>query len=587
MTISTPAVALSFAGDDSINPLSIPWKYFAKSHVVAILRGTDGTETTWVLDTDYTLTEAGVEAGGTLTPTVAPATGETTVITLEPPNTQEIDIPRGGQFPASSVEDALDQAAQRDSKLEDFQDRVLHVPKTDTRSGSQLELPNETDRASQFAAYDSNGDPIAAAGTSADLGPVSAYINTLLDNADIDTALQTLGMSDADIRTFVQGSLSSNLLTFIQAADYGAALKLADITRKNLVINGDMKIFQRQSDTYTGIVASVYTMDRMEYIDTGTTAAVVTITQDTDVPTVAEAGVKFMNSLKIDVTTAEDLVGANAAIYLSHKIEAQDCTFFGHGATGALSAKLSFWFKSTKTGIFTVNVDRDDATEKYSTEFTVGTTNTWEQHTVTVPGDTSGTAIADDNGIGLALQFMLAVGATGKTSTADAWNASGATELATSNQVNLLDNASNNILYTGVQYEPGSSVTNFEQRPYSEELTRCHRYYQRFEIISGINNALLLGAGQAGATDAASAVLLFFTPMRAAPSSAAVFSADAFEVTNSAAIFISVTGSVIIVSSETSATIFATGVVGSPLTAGHATIFRLRVNEWLEFNAEL
>jgi hypothetical protein len=220
----------------------------------------------------------------------------------------------------------------------------------------------------------------------------------------------------------------------------------------------------------------------MEWIDTGTTAGEVTITQDADAPTVAEAGFKFENSLKIDVTTAATLGSGDAALYLSYKIEAQDVTFFGHGATSALSGTLSFWFKSTKTGIFTVNVDRDDASEKYSTEFTIGTTDTWEEHIITIPGDTDGTAISDDNGIGLALQFMMAVGATGTTSTADAWNASGATELATSNQVNLLDNTANNVLITGIQYEVGSTANDFDSRDIATKLAMAKRYYERVKV---------------------------------------------------------------------------------------------------------
>lgn len=38
MTISTEAVALSYAGDDATTAFPITWKYFAKSHVVATLR---------------------------------------------------------------------------------------------------------------------------------------------------------------------------------------------------------------------------------------------------------------------------------------------------------------------------------------------------------------------------------------------------------------------------------------------------------------------------------------------------------------------------------------------------------------------
>jgi len=199
MTISTEAAALSYNGDGATTAFSITWVYFAKADVVATHRSSAGVETIWVLDTDYTLTTAGVSSGGTLTATTAPATGETLVITLEPANTQTKSLPLGGPFPSPSVEDGLDLAAQRDSKLQDILNRALLVPKTDTQTVSLLDLPIDSSRADKFLSFDSNGKPIAAAGTSANLGPVSAFIDTLLDDADPGTAMATLFVKGADI----------------------------------------------------------------------------------------------------------------------------------------------------------------------------------------------------------------------------------------------------------------------------------------------------------------------------------------------------------------------------------------------------
>src|SRR3989304_4547580 len=152
MTISTEPTPLSYDGDDSTIAFPVTFKYFVKSHVIATLRSAAGTETVWVLNTDYTLTAADVDAGGTLTATTAPATNQTLVITLEPPNTQSESLPLGGSFPSSSVEDGLDLATQRDSKIENLVDRCIRVPVTDTQSGSELELPIDSDRANMFLA---------------------------------------------------------------------------------------------------------------------------------------------------------------------------------------------------------------------------------------------------------------------------------------------------------------------------------------------------------------------------------------------------------------------------------------------------
>jgi len=237
MTISTEAGALSYDGDGSTTAFSITWKYFAKSDVVATLRSSTGIETVQTLTTNYTLTDAGVAAGGTLTMITAPANNETLVITLEPTNTQSTSLPVGGAFPSLAVEDALDLSAQRDSKLEDFQDRTLRVPKTDTQSGSNLEIPIDSDRASKFLSFDANGKPIAAAGTSANLGPVSTFIDTLLDDttaAIARTTLDAVGLSGnetiAGNKTF-SGTLTINDIITLAKSLYEK--KGADIASAN------------------------------------------------------------------------------------------------------------------------------------------------------------------------------------------------------------------------------------------------------------------------------------------------------------------------------------------------------------------
>ena len=189
MTISTAPTPLSYSGNGSTTAFPITWKYNAKSHIVATLRSSNGTETTWALTTNYTLTDPGDT--GTLTAVVAPATGETLVISLEPPNTQSSDFPLGGEFPSVTVEDGLDLAAQRDQKIQSLFDRSLRVPRTDTKTGSALELPIDTSRAGKYLAFDADGDPIASA-AAAGTAVVSTFMETVLDDADADAAIETL-----------------------------------------------------------------------------------------------------------------------------------------------------------------------------------------------------------------------------------------------------------------------------------------------------------------------------------------------------------------------------------------------------------
>jgi hypothetical protein len=281
---------------------------------------------------------------------------------------------------------------------------------------------------------------------------------------------------------------------------------------KNLLINGSMKVAQRGA-SFTGITSSQYTLDQWYWLDSGTTSMAVTITQDTDVPTVAEAGVNFENSLKIDVTTAESL-GTDEQVSLRQKIEAQNVTFLGHGSAGALDCTLSFWVKSTKTGIFCVFVQRPDGSRNYTVEVTIDTTNTWEKKSMVIAGDTSGTAIADDTGEGLNIVFAMAYGSDNDSATADVWESDSASTRVTSNQVNLMDSTSNNVLFTGVQFEVGSIPTSFQQSLISDELARCERYFQRYKS-SAANRRF--AQGHNSSTTVAYLVMHLRTSMRVAP----------------------------------------------------------------------
>jgi len=160
MTISTEPAQLSYDGDDSTDAFPVTWNYFAKSHVVATLRDSSDVETLWVLDTDYTLTDADL-GSGTLTATTPPATGETLVINLDPPNTQDKSLPIGGAVPTPQIEDGFDIAAQRDAKLEALLNRAILVPTTDSQIGS-MAFPIDATRASMLLAFDENGAPTIA-----------------------------------------------------------------------------------------------------------------------------------------------------------------------------------------------------------------------------------------------------------------------------------------------------------------------------------------------------------------------------------------------------------------------------------------
>jgi hypothetical protein len=230
---------------------------------------------------------------------------------------------------------------------------------------------------------------------------------------------------------------------------------------RNRIINGDMTVAQRGTSFPA---AAGYTLDRWIFDQVGTMAC--TVSQSTDVPNDT-----FLNSSKVDVTTADTSIAAGDYAVALQRIE-------GYNVRDLIGTTftLSFWVKSPKIGTHCIGVRNGGLDRSYVKEYTITTANTWEYKSVTVTGGLITAGTWDwTNGVGLDVLFPLVAGTTQQT-TANAWQTGNF--FATVNQVNVMDNTANDFFITGVQLEPGPVATPFERRPRGTELQLCERYYQ-------------------------------------------------------------------------------------------------------------
>ncbi len=130
MTIATTMAKSRYAGDDSTTAFPTEFKFLNDDHVRVVLRAADGTETLWFKDTNYTISGAGDPGGGTVTATVAPATGETLVIRPSIPSVQETALPLGGAFSSTAVETMSDLTTLRDQQIEEALSRAVKFKET-------------------------------------------------------------------------------------------------------------------------------------------------------------------------------------------------------------------------------------------------------------------------------------------------------------------------------------------------------------------------------------------------------------------------------------------------------------------------
>ncbi len=280
---------------------------------------------------------------------------------------------------------------------------------------------------------------------------------------------------------------------------------------KQLVRNGAMQISQRGTITGMG-GANIYSaLDGFEVRNSGSPQGRFTSSQVAlSLGDSATAG-GFRQGLKMDCTTAEDAVGTAEIIMLVTKIEAQDLQHLEWGTASAKAVTLSFTFSSPKTGVHCVSLYNYDSNTSYVAEFTIASANTYERFKITVPGPTDG-GFNNDTGIGLGIQWPLVAGGNWQT-TAGSWG--NHEKYASSNQQNLLDNTSNNVILTGVLLEEGSVGTDYPHVSVSDEFLRNQRYLYRLQEFS--TNAVGIASGAYMSTTVADFLVQFPVEMRATP----------------------------------------------------------------------
>jgi len=241
---------------------------------------------------------------------------------------------------------------------------------------------------------------------------------------------------------------------------------------RNRIINGDMRIDQRNAGASVTMNASVlYTVDR--WFSFEDTDGVMTAQQITSAPS------GFSNATRCTTTTADASLGATQRVIFGQRIEGFNVADLGWGTASAQTVTLSFWVRSSLTGTFGGSLS-NVAARSYPFTYTISAANTWEQKTVTIPGDTSGTWNTTSS-TGIQVVFGLGVGST-YSGTAGAWAASDLN--SATGAVSVIGTLNATWDLTGVQLEVGTAATPFERRQYGQELALCQRYYNRDVLVA-------------------------------------------------------------------------------------------------------
>ena len=247
-----------------------------------------------------------------------------------------------------------------------------------------------------------------------------------------------------------------------------SALLPAGLGFRNLIINGDMRINQRNATVTSG---SGYIVDRWQAQKFGN--ASISIAQSSDAPSV------FTNSLKVTCTAG----GAQTSGWLYQRVEGLNAACLGFGTASTKQVTVSFWVKSSLSGIYSVTLQNDQKTRVYAALYTISAADTWEYKTISIPGDTTGTWLkTTDSGLDVYFPFVNTNSPNSfyVASTFNAWSTGTGGmnfSVGTPDTPNVTATTGNTFAITGVQLEANIQPTPFEQRPYGVELQLCQRYF--------------------------------------------------------------------------------------------------------------
>jgi hypothetical protein len=263
------------------------------------------------------------------------------------------------------------------------------------------------------------------------------------------------------------GSMSGNLNVPSLNAGYIGG-------NRNRIINGDMKIDQRNAGASFTPTDATYGIDRWK-----TRLSLASKFSLQRLSATPPPG--FTHYLRATSLSAYSITSSDYFLIVQ-PIEGYNISDLAFGSSSANVVILSFRVRSSLTGSFGGAIRNSAANRSYPFQYSIPVANTWTIISIPISGDITGTW-ATDNTSGLEVFFALGCGST-FSGPASTWAAANYT--SASGAVSLVGTNAATLDITGAQLELGTIATPFEKRIYSVELEMCQRYYEPVWPLMGV-----------------------------------------------------------------------------------------------------
>jgi hypothetical protein len=237
----------------------------------------------------------------------------------------------------------------------------------------------------------------------------------------------------------------------------------------NRIINGDMRIDQRNNGAATTPISNAYPIDRWKY--QATQASLFGAQRNTSAPGVLGIGIGYYLALGTTPTPYAPL--ATDYFLIQQPIEADMISDLAWGTSGAQPVTLSFWASSNLAGTFGGSIANAAATRSYPFTFQLAA-NTWTKIAITIPGDIAGSWVLQGNAASLCVRFDLGSGAN-YVGPAGVWASTN--YVGSTGCVPIVNNSSSFLQLSNVKLEIGSIATPFNMQSLAKSLIDCQRYF--------------------------------------------------------------------------------------------------------------
>ena len=257
MTLSSTTNRVSYSGNGATTAFSFPYYFLANADLVVKTRVVaTGVETTKTITTHYTVTGAGVTAGGTVTMLSAPATGTDLIIYRDPARTQDLDLVENDPMPAEEIEERFDKGAMWTQRLAEMATRSVRLTEGNTQTFDP-QLPALIE-ASKYLAVNSAGTAFELlAGTDASTSSIATHAALTATHGITGAIVGTSDSQTLTNKTIVAGSNTISGIT-------GSMMSAATVTDAKIAT--DVKRVVQDVFTQSGAVATGTTL--MPFDDT-------------------------------------------------------------------------------------------------------------------------------------------------------------------------------------------------------------------------------------------------------------------------------------------------------------------------------